>query len=129
MNARKVAQRWYRQAAHDLEMARRNRTIEGYNVAAFLAHQAVEKVLKAAFALEGKPIPRTHNLDDIASQLGLPDELQDALLDLMSDYAVARYPDVAGTVPYELYSDDIAATKIEIAERIFDYFERRWGTL
>lgn len=129
MNARKVAQRWYRQAAHDLEMARRNRTIEGYNVAAFLAHQAVEKVLKAAFALEGKPIPRTHNLDDIASQLGLPDELQDALLDLMSDYAVARYPDVAGTVPYELYSDDIAATKIEIAERIFAYFEQRWGTL
>lgn len=110
-------------------MARRNRTIEGYNVAAFLAHQAVEKVLKAAFALEGKPIPRTHNLDDIASQLGLPDELQDALLDLMSDYAVARYPDVAGTVPYDLYSDDVAATKIEIAERIFAYFEQRWGTL
>jgi len=79
MNAREVAKRWYEQAIHDLEMARRNRTIEGYDVAAFLAPQAVEKLLKAAFALEQRPIPRNHNLDEMASQLGLPDELQDAI--------------------------------------------------
>jgi len=128
MNAREVAKRWYEQAIHDLEMARRNRTIEGYDVAAFLAHQAVEKLLKAAFALEQRPIPRSHNLDEMASQLGLPDELQDAIIDLTGDYAVARYPDVAGTVPYALYSDDIAAAKIAIAERVQAYFEHRWGT-
>jgi HEPN domain-containing protein len=109
-------------------MARRNLTVEGYDVAAFLAHQVVEKFLKAAFALEGRPVPRTHHLDEMASQLGLPDELQDALLDLTSDYAVACYPDVAGAVPYMLYSDDIAAAKIAIAESVLAYFEQRWGT-
>jgi HEPN domain-containing protein len=128
VDAQKVAQRWYQQAVHDLEMARRNLTVEGYDVAAFLAHQVVEKLLKAAFALEGRPVPRTHHLDEMASQLGLPDELQDALLDLTSDYAVARYPDVAGTVPYMLYSDEIAAAKIAIAESVLAYFEQRWGT-
>lgn len=55
VDAQKVAQRWYQQAVHDLEMARRNLTVEGYDVAAFLAHQAVEKLLKAAFAFEGRP--------------------------------------------------------------------------
>ena len=128
MSTREAAKRWYEQAVHDLEMARRNRTIEGYDVAAFLAHQAVEKLLKAAFALERRPVPRTHNLDDMASPLSLPEELHDELLDLTSDYAISRYPDVAGTVPYLLYSDDIAAAKIEIAERMLAYFEQRWGT-
>jgi HEPN domain-containing protein len=128
VDAQKVAQHWYQQAVHDLEMARRNLTVEGYDVAAFLAHQVVEKLLKAAFALEGRPVPRTHHLDEMASQLGLPDELQDALLDLISDYAVARYPDVAGTVPYMLYSAEIAAAKIAIAESVLAYFEQRWGT-
>ena len=40
-----------------MEMARRNLTVEGCDVAAFLAHQVVEKLLKAAFALEGRPVP------------------------------------------------------------------------
>jgi len=48
MNAREVAKRWYEQAIHDLEMARRNRTIEGYDVAAFLAHQMVTDYLTPA---------------------------------------------------------------------------------
>lgn len=126
---RAVAERWYRQAVHDLEMARRNLTIEGYDVAAFLAHQTVEKLLKAGYAMEGKPSPRTHNLSEMADQLGLPEELYDEILDLASDYAVARYPDVAGGVPYELYSDEIAAAKVEIAAKVLDYFHQRWGTL
>ncbi len=110
-------------------MARRNLTIEGYDVAAFLAHQSAEKLLKAAFALSGKPVPRTHYLEEMASELGLPEDLYDKILDLTSDYTIARYPDVASGVPYELYSDEIAAAKIEIAEQVLDYFHQRWGEL
>lgn len=127
MNQRQIAQRWYKQAVHDLEMARRNLAIEGYDVAAFLVHQSVEKLLKAGFALEGKTVPRTHNLDEMAAQLGFPDNLCDEILELTSDYAVARYPDVASGVPYELYSEEIAAAKIEIAEKVLVYFHQRWG--
>lgn len=61
-------------------MARRNLTIEGYDVAAFLAHQSIEKLLKAAFALSGKPLPRTHYLEEMASELGLPEDLYDKIL-------------------------------------------------
>jgi|FaiFalFF_MnMetaG_3_1042247.scaffolds.fasta_scaffold22977_2 HEPN domain-containing protein len=128
MNWRQAAERWYKQALHDLEMARRNLGIEGYDVAAFLAHQAVEKLLKAGFAMEGKSIPRTHNLDEMGMQLGLPDTLLDEILELTSDYAVARYPDVASGIPYELYSHEIASTKVEIAEKMLNYFHQRWGT-
>lgn len=127
MNWREVARRWYRQAVHDLEIARRNLSIEGYDVAAFLAHQSVEKLLKAGYAMEKHPTPRTHNLDEMAAYLGLPEELRDEILELAGDYAVALYPDVAGSVPYELYSDDVAIAKIEIAQKVLDYFHQRWG--
>ncbi len=47
-----TARRWYRQAVHDLEMAEKNLRFGGYDVAAFLAHQAVEKLLKAGLIFE-----------------------------------------------------------------------------
>jgi len=44
---REIAKKWFKQAQHDLEMAEKNMGIEGYDIASFLAHQAVEKLLKA----------------------------------------------------------------------------------
>ncbi|HID24194.1 MAG TPA: HEPN domain-containing protein [Planctomycetaceae bacterium] len=122
-----IARRWYRQAVHDLQMAERNVLIGGYDVAAFLAHQAVEKLLKAAFAMEDKSIPRTHYIDELARRLHLPGDLTDALLELTPDYMLARYPDVAGTVPYEQYTEELAEEKVRVAKRVLEYFQRRWG--
>jgi len=36
-----IARKWIKQALHDLEMAHKNISIEGYDIAAFLSHQAV----------------------------------------------------------------------------------------
>lgn len=77
---RETAEKWYRQAVHELEMAEKNVEIGGYDVAAFLAHQTVEKLLKAGFAWEGREIPRTHYLDELARELQLPSELYNAVL-------------------------------------------------
>ena len=49
MNEKETAKKWYKQALHDLVIAEKNITIEGYDVAAFLSHQAVEKLLKAFY--------------------------------------------------------------------------------
>ncbi len=56
-------------------MARKNLDIEGYYVAAFLAQQAVEKLLKAAYILEGRRVPKTHYLDELARPLAVPEDL------------------------------------------------------
>ena len=39
-----------------------------YDTACFHAQQAVEKYLKAVLALAGRPIPRTHDLEDVYNE-------------------------------------------------------------
>ena len=117
---REIAIKWFKQALHDLEMAEKNIGIEGYDIAAFLAHQAVEKLLKSIFALEGKAIPKIHYIDELANQLNLPDEVINDVFDLTADYTFARYPDVAERVPYEEYDVNIAQSKVENAKRVFE---------
>ena len=115
-----VAKKWFKQAAHDLDMAAKNIEIEGYDVAAFLAHQAVEKLLKALIALEKKRIPKTHHIDELAQDLNLSDEIMSHILGLTADYTLARYPDVSEEVPYEQYDRGIAVERVESARRVFE---------
>ncbi|OEU50493.1 MAG: hypothetical protein BA871_11275 [Desulfuromonadales bacterium C00003096] len=126
---KEIAFKWFKQALHDLEMAERNIEIEGYDVAAFLAHQAVEKLLKSIFALEGKAIPRIHYIDELAYQLSLSEELINDVVDLTADYTFARYPDVAEHIPYEEYDEDVARVKVEKARRIFEALKERYKAL
>ena len=64
-----TAKKWIKQALHDLEMAEKNISIEGFDVAAFLSHQAIEKLLKALLILKGEKIPRIHYIDELAGRL------------------------------------------------------------
>jgi len=107
-------------------MARKNLDIEGYYVAAFLAQQAVEKLLKAAYILEGRRVPKTHYLDELARPLAVPEDLYRDLLSLTPDYMLSRYPDMVGDVPYQQYTYAVAAAKVRIAERFYQYFVERW---
>ena len=66
-----IAKKWFKQACHDLEMAEKNITIDGYDVASFLAHQSVEKLLKSIFALKELKIPRIHYIYELSSKLDL----------------------------------------------------------
>ena len=122
-----TALKWYKQAKHDLEMAGKNIVIGGYDVAAFLAQQSVEKMLKAAILFEGKPLPRTHYVDELARTLQLPESIIDNVLDLAPDYTLARYPDVADRVPYAEYNKDLAAEKVEKARSVFDFLAKKTG--
>ena len=46
-----IAKKWLKQAKHDLQMAEKNIDIEGYDIASFLAHQSVEKIIKISFCI------------------------------------------------------------------------------
>lgn len=126
---REIAKKWYTQAIHDLEMAEKNIEIGGYDISSFLSHQSVEKLLKAGLILEGKDIPKTHFIDELANRLRLPDELQEEIMGLTIDYTLSRYPDVSNEIPYEQYTKDIAVEKLQIAKKVLNYFNKRWGEL
>ena len=115
----KIALKWLKQALHDLEMAEKNITIGGYDIAAFLAHQSIEKLLKAIFAIKGRKVPKTHYIDDLARELTLEKKLIDDISELTVDNTFSRYPDVAERVPYEEYTEQIAQEKVTIAREVF----------
>jgi HEPN domain-containing protein len=118
-------QRLLKQADRDLENARKSVTIEAYEVAAFLSQQAVEKYLKGAWVVtKREPAPHTHALTELGDGLGVPPDLRRVLADLTTDYTVARYPDAANAVPYELYDEATARTKIAGAEAVITWLRR-----
>lgn len=126
--SKNIALKWLKQAFHDLEMAEKNITIGGYDIAAFLAHQAIEKLLKAIFAIQGRKIPKTHYIDDLARELKLKKELIDSIAELTVDDTFSRYPDVAERVPYEEYDEETAQDKVKNAKEIFESLKEFYKT-
>jgi HEPN domain-containing protein len=124
----KIAIKWLKQALHDLEMAEKNISIEGYDIAAFLAHQSIEKLLKAIIAIQGKKIPKTHYIDELAKQLKLDSDIIDSISDLTIDYTFSRYPDVSDKIPYEEYDITTAKEKVKKAKDIFESLKEFYDT-
>jgi HEPN domain-containing protein len=121
---RKEVERLVLQARRDLVNARKNIGIEAYEVAAFLAHQAVEKYLKGAW-IQKKRVrpPATHYLRELGEGLRVPKRLMAHLNYLNPDYTIARYPDAANGVPYELYDVTVARAKVKAAEEVARWVE------
>lgn len=116
------AERLIKQAERDLTNARKNVEIGAFEVAAFLAEQAVEKHLKAAWmVVKREGPPRTHSLTELGDALGVPTEHRRHLVYLNPDYTTARYPDAANGVPYEVYDRPTADAKVQAAEEAFQW--------
>jgi HEPN domain-containing protein len=123
---RREIERLLRQADRDLENAAKNLGIGAYEVAAFLAQQAVEKYLKGVWVLAKKePAPHTHALTELGDGLGVAGDLRRHLADLTPDYTVSRYPDAANAVPYELYDAATARTKVENANAVITWLKAK----
>jgi HEPN domain-containing protein len=89
---------WLDLADYDLETAKAMFQTGRYLYVAFMCHQAVEKCLKAAWQaahLDGIP-PKTHNLEYLASQVGLTERLSDRQLQFLAELeplnVESRYP-------------------------------------
>lgn len=121
---RKEAERLILQARRDVENARKNIGIGAYEVTAFLCHQAVEKYLKGAWIeKKRRRPPPTHYLKELGQGLNAPKRLLTHLLFLNPDYTVARYPDAANGVPYELYDQATARAKVKAAAEVARWVE------
>ena len=119
-------ERLIKQAERDLLNAKKNVEIEAYEVAAFLAEQAVEKFLKAAWiTLKSELPPHTQYLLDLGKGLKVPAPLQSQLAFLNPDYTIARYPDAANGIPYELYDRKTALSKTKAAEEIIGWLQKQ----
>lgn len=117
---------WLRAAEDDIEDAKTLLRAGRYAGAAFHAHQAAEKALKAAIIeLKRELPPKIHNLIALARRLGVDDEeILEALRRLNPHYRVSRYPDAANGVPMDVYSERIAGELIELSERVLSWVKR-----
>ena len=119
------ADRLIKHAERDLENARKNIGIEAYELAAFVAHQAVEKYLKGSWiVLKAEAAPHTHSLTELGDGLGAPAPVRDQLVYLNPDYTTARYPDAANGIPYEVYDRRAAERKVAAAEEVLEWLRR-----
>ena len=116
---------WWRQALKDLEVAEKNKEIKEYYIAAFLCQQSVEKALKALFIHKLKSSPgTTHSLIYLGRKVGIPKEFESFLRKLTPDFVITRYPNAAQTAPYELYDEEIAKERIEIAKKVMEWVKK-----
>ena len=107
-------------------MAEKNIDIKGYDITAFLCHQAIEKLLKCIYVIDNREIPKSHHIDELAEELNLERSIIDLIKDLTYDYTFSRYPDVSHSVPFKEYIEDIALSKLNITKTIFKLLKNRY---
>ncbi len=124
-NSLQNAQRWLKQALHDLENAKRNLKDKFYSDTCFMAEQASQKALKAYLYFKGERAHiLIHSLTALVSECSKRDRsfqsLKNAAMRLDKYYILTRYPDAlpAPAVPYEEYGPEEAKEAISYAEEI-----------
>jgi HEPN domain-containing protein len=122
MTVEEQVQAWMKQGERELDRARRLFAQDDYDGATVFAQQAAEKFLKALYIARFQAMPpRTHDIQMLAMALGAPNELAAIGRPLTEDYFRARYPDLAGAAPYEVFDADTASERIQQAEKIREW--------
>ncbi|OYT48227.1 MAG: DNA-binding protein [Desulfurococcales archaeon ex4484_42] len=127
---RNEALRWLSEALWDYETALILHRERRYNAAAFYAHQAAEKAVKALLYYVNEA-PWGHSvrvlLERYFSKVGI--EMDDKLLsyarELDRHYIPSRYPNAhpAGT-PHEAYDEETSKRALEAAKKVIDFVRR-----
>ena len=125
---RREAEAWLRQAERDLRKAVNDLQTEDWDSAAFWSQQAAEKALEALL-LDSGIAYRGHELlemtQNIRSELGIDTSAIDRdLRELTIHYTVARYPNAANAVPYELYDEEKARELLEKAKKVIEWVKQ-----
>lgn len=118
---------WLAQGENDL-LAARSTIAEGfYAQACFLAQQGAEKALKGLAFRRGFTQVCTHSIRQLAMDLKINGEVQEAgrVLDLY--YISARYPDALPEgAPFQAFSEQQARLAVAQAERILKHVNEGW---
>ncbi|MFH0875086.1 MAG: HEPN domain-containing protein [archaeon] len=120
---RREIRNWWLQAKHDLSAAEKNLNCEEFYLVAFLAHQSVEKGLKAAIMKKFGEISQTHSLIELGKKLKVSETILKSLRMMSPDYIISRYPDATDSVPYENYDKESALDRLENAKRVFEWLQ------
>lgn len=124
------AERWLRQAEHDLEFARMALREGFFSQACFIAQQAAEKALKALLYHRGERVVLGHSLmellERLRDQVSWVDALREAAGILDQYYVPTRYPNgLPGGVPYEAFARGQAEAAVEDAGRFVGVAKER----
>ena len=117
------------QSEEDLKTAELIIEVGRFYASVFFSQQAAEKALKALYIYQKRLLPKTHNIVELASDLGAPDEVIEACQELHPDYVATRYVDAANGVPAavhevtaerseQMYSRNSAITHLEYARTV-----------
>ncbi|MEM1802758.1 MAG: HEPN domain-containing protein [Sulfolobales archaeon] len=120
---REEALDWLESSLVDLSEAKEAHRRGSYHLAVFLAHQAVEKALKA-FIIGFKRIrpPKTHDLIELVTTASIqlePDEVE-ALSELSPYYTIARYPNVGLRKPWKEIAQGTSQRLLSTAEKVVE---------
>lgn len=115
---------WLRYADNYLREARGALDVGAHSMTAFFSHQIAELSLKALWIREGDGLPpRTHNLVELATELGAPEEVLAASRILNLFYVTSRYPDAANGA--DNYDAAIAGDALARAEEVHAWCSAR----
>ncbi|MBF0619484.1 MAG: HEPN domain-containing protein [Candidatus Omnitrophica bacterium] len=116
----KNVQEWLIQAAYDLDTARFMLS-GGRNIyAIFMAHLALEKVLKAVYLHRFNDVPpKTHSLMLLLQRAGIhpPDTLGEFIADLDQSSVATRYPERLLALQ-TAYTNDVVVTILDRANEV-----------
>lgn len=113
------AGKWLEKAKRDLAAARLNQKNGLFEEAAFFAHQAAEKSLKACYIEEFKRLWKIHDLVELGREVRAPKEILEECDGLNPHYIASRYPMDAD------YDEDISANAIESAVKVMEWAEKK----
>ncbi len=129
--ARRESMLWLEMARRDLADAEDMLVEEKWYRAAFFAHQAAEKALKALYPelLKREP-PRSHTIGDLLRELKSAGidfgerEREAQMASLSKYYTVTRYPDAANGPPWESVDPKEAERAVRVAKEVMMLAQR-----
>lgn len=119
------AEPWWRQSQADLAVAKRLTQPDCYYAAAWFAHQAIEKGLKAVHIEQhGVQAARTHDLVHLSSAVSLPVGILAHIPTIDRAFEVTRYPNLATLVaPVDDMTGAIAQSILDAAEEVMTWLK------
>ena len=121
------AKAWYRQAKHDLDVAKQNRDLGNYDVSVYYSEQAHELLDKAIAIMQGKPLKYIHNTLKLANDINAPPLVIESGGTSQREHIDARYPcENSNIAPFEKYTLVDANDRINRASIIFEELKSKY---
>ncbi|OEU78133.1 MAG: hypothetical protein BA873_03085 [Desulfobulbaceae bacterium C00003063] len=124
----KIVAHWVERAEYDLETAKVMLDTARYLYVAYMCQQAVEKLLKAIIAQQGKENLPIHNLNRLAQVVGITDDMDAEQFNFLAEltpYCIeARYGDYKESLA-EIINKEKAIEIYEMTQEIFKWLYRR----